>query len=54
MMEAGKLIGMVKVFEGLEDWRNAQPTRRRLSELLTIAVSSALKTNNWPIEGNVA
>jgi len=32
----GKLMDMVEVFEGLEDWRNAQQTRHRLSELLTI------------------
>ncbi len=34
----GKLMGMVEVFEGLEDWRNVQQTRHRLSELLIIAV----------------
>ncbi|WP_141355174.1 ISAs1 family transposase [Zoogloea ramigera] len=41
-MEAGKLMDMVEVFEGLEDWRNAQQTRHRLSELLTIAVCAVL------------
>ncbi len=38
----GKLMDMVEVFEGLEDWRNAQQTRHRLSELLTIAVCAVL------------
>ena len=33
-MDIGKLADMVEVFEGLEDWRNAQQTRHRLSELL--------------------
>jgi hypothetical protein len=28
-METGKLMDMVEVFEGLEDWRNAQQTRHR-------------------------
>lgn len=41
-METGKLMDMVEVFEGLEDWRNAQQTRHRLSELLTIAVCAVL------------
>ena len=41
-MEAGKLMDMVEVFEGLEDWRNAQQTRHRLSEMLTIAVCAVL------------
>jgi predicted transposase YbfD/YdcC len=33
---------MVEVFEGLEDWRNAQQTRHRLGELLTVAVCAVL------------
>ena len=37
-MDIGKLADMVEVFEGLEDWRNVQQTRHRLSELLTVAV----------------
>jgi hypothetical protein len=41
-METGKLMDMVEVFEGLEDWRNAQQTRHRLSEMLTIAVCAVL------------
>ena len=41
-METGKLMDMVEVFEGLEDWRNAQQTRHRLSELLTVAVCAVL------------
>ena len=41
-METGKLMDMVEVFEGLEDWRNAQQMRHRLSELLTIAVCAVL------------
>ncbi len=41
-METDKLMDMVEVFEGLEDWRNAQQTRHRLSELLTIAVCAVL------------
>ena len=41
-METGKLMDMVKVFEGLEDWRSAQQTRHRLSEMLTIAVCAVL------------
>jgi predicted transposase YbfD/YdcC len=41
-MEADKAAAMVEVFEGLEDWRNAQQTRHRLSELLTVAVCAVL------------
>jgi len=41
-METEKLAAMVEVFEGLEDWRNAQQTRHRLSELLTVAVCAVL------------
>ena len=41
-MDTGKLADMVEVFEGLEDWRNAQQTRHRLSELLTVAVCAVL------------
>lgn len=41
-MEADKVAAMVEVFEGLEDWRNAQQTRHRLSELLTVAVCAVL------------
>lgn len=41
-METGKVAAMVEVFEGLEDWRNAQQTRHRLSELLTVAVCAVL------------
>ncbi|MDY0037792.1 MAG: ISAs1 family transposase [Zoogloea oleivorans] len=41
-METGKLMDMVEIFEGLEDWRNAQQTRHRLSKLLTIAVCAVL------------
>ena len=41
-MDIGKLADLVEVFEGLEDWRNAQQTRHRLSELLTVAVCAAL------------
>lgn len=41
-MEAHKMAAMVEVFEGLEDWRNAQQTRHRLSELLTVAVCAVL------------
>ena len=41
-MDIGKLADMVEVFEGLEDWRNAQQTRHRLSELLTVAVCAVL------------
>jgi len=41
-MDTAKLAGMVEVFEGLEDWRNAQQTRHRLSELLTVAVCAVL------------
>lgn len=41
-MDIGKLADMVEVFEGLEDWRNAQQTRRRLSEVLTVAVCAVL------------
>ena len=41
-METGKLMDMVEVFEGLEDWRSAQQTRHRLSEMLTIAVCAVL------------
>jgi predicted transposase YbfD/YdcC len=41
-METAKLAAMVEVFEGLEDWRNAQQTRHRLSELLTVAVCAVL------------
>lgn len=41
-METDKLAAMVEVFEGLEDWRNAQQTRHRLSELLTVAVCAVL------------
>lgn len=41
-MDTGKLAAMVEVFEGLEDWRNAQQTRHRLSELLTVAVCAVL------------
>ena len=37
-METDKLLALVEVFEGLEDWRNAQQTRHRLGELLTVAV----------------
>jgi predicted transposase YbfD/YdcC len=41
-METEKLASMVEVFEGLEDWRNAQQTRHVLSELLTVAVCAVL------------
>ena len=41
-MDIGKLADMVEVFEGLEDWRNAQQTQHRLSELLTVAVCAVL------------
>ncbi|WP_083953460.1 ISAs1 family transposase [Thauera butanivorans] len=41
-MEADKLVALVEVFEGLEDWRNAQQTRHRLDELLTVAVCAVL------------
>ncbi len=41
-METGKLMDMVEIFEGLEDWRNAQQTRHPLSELPTIAVCAVL------------
>lgn len=41
-METDKLAAMVEVFEGLEDWRNAQQTRHRLSELLMVAVCAVL------------
>jgi predicted transposase YbfD/YdcC len=41
-METEKLAAMVEVFEGLEDWRSAQQTRHRLSELLTVAVCAVL------------
>lgn len=41
-MDTGNLADMVEVFEGLEDWRNAQQTRHRLSELLTVAVCAVL------------
>jgi len=41
-METAKLAAMVEVFEGLEDWRKAQQTRHRLSELLTVAVCAVL------------
>lgn len=41
-MDTGKLADMVEVFEGIEDWRNAQQTRHRLSELLTGAVCAVL------------
>ena len=41
-MEAHKMAAMVEVFEGLEDWRNVQQTRHRLSELLTVAVCAVL------------
>jgi len=41
-MDIGKLADMVEVFEGLEDWRNVQQTRHRLSELLTVAVCAVL------------
>ena len=41
-MDIGKLADLVEIFEGLEDWRNAQQTRHRLSELLTVAVCAVL------------
>ncbi len=41
-METGKLMDMVEVSEGLDDWRSAQQTRHRLSEILTIAVCAVL------------
>jgi len=41
-MDTGRLADMVEVFEGIEDWRNAQQTRHRLSELLTVAVCAVL------------
>ena len=41
-MDIGKLADMVEIFEGLEDWRNAQQTRHRLNELLTVAVCAVL------------
>ena len=41
-METDKLLALVEVFEGLEDWRNAQQTRHRLGELLTVAVCAVL------------
>jgi len=41
-METAKLVAMVEVFEGLEDWRSAQQTRHRLGELLTVAVCAVL------------
>ena len=37
-MEAHKLVALVEVFEGLEDWRTAQQTRHRLDELLPVPV----------------
>ena len=40
-METEKLAAMVEVFVGLEDWRSAQQTRHRLSELFTVAVWGA-------------
>ena len=47
-MDIGKLADMVEVFEGLEDWRNAQQTRHRLSELLTVAVCAVLSgADDW-------
>lgn len=41
-METDKLVALVEVFEGLEDWRSAQQTRHRLGELLTVAVCAVL------------
>jgi predicted transposase YbfD/YdcC len=41
-MDANKLVAMVEVFEGLEDWRSAQQTRHVLSEVLTVAVCAVL------------
>lgn len=41
-MNTSKLVAMVEVFEGLEDWRNAQQTRHVLSEVLTVAVCAVL------------
>ncbi|PLX72885.1 MAG: ISAs1 family transposase [Azoarcus sp.] len=41
-MDTGKLADMVEIFEGLEDWRSAQQTRHRLSEVLTVAVCAVL------------
>ena len=41
-METDKLLALVEVFEGLEDWRSAQQTRHRLGELLTVAVCAVL------------
>jgi len=41
-MDDRKLADMAEVFEGLENWRNAQQTRHRLSELLTVAVCAVL------------
>lgn len=41
-MDTDKLVAMVEVFEGIEDWRNAQQTRHRLGELLTVAVCAVL------------
>src|SRR5574337_2231451 len=41
-MDTGKLADMVEIFEGLADWRSAQQTRQRLSELLTVAVCAVL------------
>lgn len=35
-------MALVEVFEGLEDWRNAQQRRHRLDELLTMAVCAVL------------
>ena len=47
-MDIGKLADMVEVFEGLEDWRNAQQTRHRLSELLTVAMKTFYDVRNLP------
>lgn len=41
-MDTGRLATMIEAFEGLKDWRNAQQTQHRLSELFTVAVCAVL------------
>lgn len=41
-MGTDKLLDIVVVFEGLEDWRRAQQSPHRLSEMLTIEVCVVL------------
>ena len=42
MMEIGKLVPLVEVFEGIADWRSPRQTRHQLAELLTVAVCAVL------------